>query len=352
MRKTCIAFPLFILLPVISAFAQDLNRLQPRAKALLVASVAGNKVEAASYIEPAKRNQYLAADIIRMAEGRLVGLEFTDDPKLVYATYTVTLILPEVGRINATPRVPWVWTGKDWFVRIDNPEPVFNQKQKPAISREDLPFEITSKVVDFGKHTQGEILKQTLNFRANKERTELVHANTDVPGLLVSSPVWTSKENGYVDLTLDTTLWTKDGNFKLEFEAIGFEEEKTTAQVELKAQVEPRLLFSQTPEIVDVTKSGAVDVIIENVSQIPLTPTSIQTSHPQFKIDSDVPKTIAPGETLKMHVVYEAQPEPVAASIYFRTAQPVLAAPGFQIPIRVKLPTNGPASIILGPPPR
>jgi len=173
-----------------------------------------------------------------------------------------------------------------------------------------------------------------------------------VPGLLVSSPVWISNESGHVDLTLDTTLWTKDGNFKLDFEATGFEQEKTRAEVELKAQIEPRLLFSQIPEIVDVTKSGAVDVIIENVSQIPLTPTSIQTSHPQFKIESDVPKSIAPGETLKMHVVYEAQPEPVAASIYFRTAQPVLAAPGFQIPIHVKLSANVPASIILAHPDR
>jgi hypothetical protein len=352
MRKTCIALQWIILISVISAFGQDLNRLQSRAKALIALSVAGNKAQAASYVEPAKRDQYLAADTIRMAEGRFVGLEFTDDPKLVYATYVVTLILPEVGRMNATPRVPWVWTGKDWFVRIDNAEPVFNQSLKPAVLREDLPFELTSKVIDFGKHTQGEILKQTLNFRADKERTELVLPKTDVPGLLVSSPVWISNESGHVDLTLDTTLWTKDGNFKLDFEATGFEQEKTRAEVELKAQIEPRLLFSQIPEIVDVTKSGAVDVIIENVSQIPLTPTSIQTSHPQFKIESDVPKSIAPGETLKMHVVYEAQPEPVAASIYFRTAQPVLAAPGFQIPIHVKLSANVPASIILAHPDR
>ena len=89
-----------------------------------------------------------------------------------------------------------------------------------------------------------------------------------------------------------------------------------------------------------------------SVSQIPLTPTSIQTSHPQFKIESDVPKSIAPGETLKMHIVYEAQPEPVAASIYFRTAQPVLASSGFQIPIRVKLPVNVPVSVILTHPDR
>lgn len=349
MRKTCIAFPLVFLISIISAFGQDLNRLPARARALLTASVAGHKVEAAAFVEPAKREQYLSTNAIQVAEGRFISLEFTDDPKLVYAVYDVSLILPEVGKIKATPHVPWIWTGKDWFVRIDDAQPLFRQNPKPAAPIENLPFEFTSKEIDLGKKIQGEILKQTLDFRSDKRRVALVLPKTDIAGLFIGTPVWTSNESGHLDLTLDTTLLNKDLNFTLEVEAAGFEQEKTRAKVDLKAQIEPRLLFSQTPQVVDITKRGSVDIAIQNVSQIPLTPLSIQTSHPSFRIVSDVPKSIAPGETLKMHIVYEAQPEPLGVSIYFRTAEPVLARTSFSVPLNIQLPAPAPQNIITLP---
>jgi len=69
-----------------------------------------------------------------------------------------------------------------------------------------------------------------------------------------------------------------------------------------------------------------------------LIPVSIISTNREFKIESDVPASIKPGETLKLKVTYDAQPEPAGGMITFQTAQPVLAGKSFAIPLNIKLP--------------
>jgi hypothetical protein len=341
MRKICIVISTLLIVTA-SGFGQDLNKLETRAKRLMAASAAGNKVEAATYIEPAKRDSYLAGESLKIVDGHLAGLEFTDDSRVVYATYAVTLMLPEVGRINTSPRVPWIWTGKDWFVRIDGTQrSLFSQNPDPVASApkpEPVPFELSVKTLDLGRHVQGEFTRQTLEFRSEKNRISLIAQKSDVPGLVVGQPVWTSNEQGKVEITLDTTLLTTDISYKVALQAVGWDQEKTDVQFEIKAQIEPRLRFSQTPPVIDATKTGSAELTIENISNIPLIPVSIISTNREFKIESDVPASIKPGETLKLKVTYDAQPEPAGGMITFQTAQPVLAGKSFAIPLNIKLP--------------
>lgn len=322
------------------AFSQDLNRLLPRARRFFELSVAGNKIEAVKFVEKARQNEYLSADSLPMTNVRFVGLEFGEDPNVVYATFAATLFLPEVGRIATTPRVTWAWNGKDWFVRLQPGGNPFNLPRPSATpaKAEPLPFVLSGNKLDLGSHVQGEVLKATVSFTSTKKRVHGIYVKNEFPGLSISDPVWKSNEAGELQITLDTTQLGGRVKYSFELQALGTLKETAAQSFEINATVEERLHFSQTPAIIDPLKGGTVELDVENVSKTPLKPVYISSTNAAFKLPAVVPSVVPPGDTMKLLIDYEAQAEPDGASIAFQTAEPVLATSRFYISLNVKLP--------------
>jgi hypothetical protein len=193
--------------------------------------------------------------------------------------------------------------------------------------------------VDFGRHVQGKILKRTIDFKSDKENFQTFRQN-ELKGLIVTDVTWISNGAGHLEVVLDTTLLSTTVNYPVVLEAISYQSQKTVAKLEVKAEIEPRLRFSQTPEIIDPAVAGTAEIQIENLSNVSFRPTSLVLPNPAYKVSDYGPRVVAPGEKLKIEVTYEAQPNPSGVAMNVETSAAVLAKSGFVLPLNVKLPVT------------
>jgi hypothetical protein len=337
MRKI-ILFVSFMCL-VESAFGQNLDRLQDRAKRFLSLRAASNKAEAVAYVELNKRNDYLNRTPPLMSNPQVLALEFTNDQKVVYVSYKATFMIPEVGSFTTTVREPWIWNGKDWFLTFEEiGSPLSSGTRPPIEPPKPVRFDLPVTQLDFGKHLQGELIKQTIQFSADRDDVRLFDLEGDsAPGLSIN-PVWDSKQGGSIEVMIDTTLLNKDVDYTLELQAVGWESQRTSRPIHLKAEIESRLRFSQVPEVIDPLKDGTVELHVENLSNIPLKIDSMMSGNPAFRVANDLYPSADPGKTLTIVVKYLAQTEPLGAAVFLRSTEPVLGGRYFSIPLKMKLP--------------
>jgi len=267
-------------------------------------------------------------------------LELTNDPKTVYVLYSATYTIQEVGPFTARVKAAWNWDGKDWFLEVKpggNPfEIATNASSVPA--GKPLPFELSVTKVDLGKHVQGEVVRQTIDFKANKDSMGAFRHNA-LKGLQVTGPTWTSKETGQLEIALDTSLIDTDVKYPVELEISGQGYEKTKAKFEVTAEIEPRLRFSQTPAIIDPTVGGTVEIQVQNLSNVSFKLRSLIPSNTAYQISDYTPPVVDPGKTLKISIKYNPQPDPSGIALNVETSPAVLAQAGFNFPLNVKLPT-------------
>ena len=343
MRKVILVLLQSIL--VTSAFGQDLTKLQDRAKRLLALRSAGNKSDAVQYVEASKRNAFLDRNAPPMSDPRLVALEFTDDPKVMTVAFRATFAVAGAGSFPLTVRESWIWNGKDWFLRIEDSGSPFDVGKSAAGTAPVKPmvFELAATKIDLGKHIQGEIVKRTLDFKSDKDSFLAVYPQ-EFPGLSIkNTPVWTSNDTGQLEVTLDTALLSQNVNYVVDLQAVSWAQQKIHAKFELTAEIDPRLRFSQVPELLNPAKSGGTaEIHIQNLSQTPFKTLSILSTNDAYQITNDVPDVIAPGETLILVVAYPQQPNPVGAALYFKISEPLLAGrSSFVVPLNTALPATG-----------
>jgi hypothetical protein len=347
MKKTLIGILVVSLGFATSSFGQDLNRLYDRAQKLLSLrsidkSPLAKKTDAAPYIETKSRDRFLELNPFPMQDARVSGFEFTNDPKLVYVLFKANVVLPELG--HPVPRVgkePWVWDKKDWFLTLPDEEvqlPPDGAPKPPS----GIPFDLAQNHVDLGKHVQGDVVRQTLKFKSDKDAILLLRSSDNLPGLSVSGPDWKSKEEAELQVVLDTVLLSKDVSYTVALEIQGSEGQRLHSSFDLTAQIEPRLRITQVPEIIDPSKSGTVEIEMENLSKegfqfmLPLTPTN-----PEYQIVGSVPEGIEPGQTVKLKLKYDAQPEPLGAQIALKLSRPVVGRDFFGFPFKINFPVSG-----------
>src|SRR5206468_947841 len=94
--KKVLTTAVFVILAANVSFAQDLNRLQSRAQKFLSlrSSVNMDKRAAGQYVEDAKRQEFEESKPFPMQDVQIIGLEFTNDPKLVYVVFKAKVMLP------------------------------------------------------------------------------------------------------------------------------------------------------------------------------------------------------------------------------------------------------------------
>jgi hypothetical protein len=343
MQKFILILSLCLLEPALGS-AQSLDKLMNRAHGYLEARAALNRTEMGKYAQADKRTSFLQRTPPPMSKAKIDGLDFTTDPKTVNVRYSATFTLDNVGDIPTQVREAWLWDGKDWFLKLEEIGNIFEMtknKNNPAAAPEVKPFtfELATSKIDFGKHTQGEVIKQVVEFKSNQDTFHTFTQN-DTPGLLVTGPTWLSKETGQLEVVLDTTLLSANVNYSAELDLTDWHGQKTKARLAVTAEIEPRLRFTQNPKIVDPAKAGTLEIQIENLSTATFKPTSLVLSNPAYQISDYTPNLVGPGQTLKIVIAYQAQPEPTGVALTVQTSPAALAKPNFVLPINVKLPVS------------
>lgn len=341
MQKFILILSLCLLEPTIAS-AQSLDKLLNRAHGYLDARAALNRSEMGKYAPADKRTSFLERQPPPMTKAKIDGLDFDADPKTVYVRYSATFTIKDVGPVPTQVREPWIWDGKEWFLKLEDFGNVFEitkNNSATAPQQAALPLELAVARIDFGKHTQGEIVRQVVNFKSNRDTFQTFRQN-ETPGLLITGPTWSSKEEGQLEVVLDTTLLASNVNYSVELDASGWQSQKAKARLTVTAEIEPRLRFSQMPGIIDPAVGGTAEIQIENLSNTTFKPTSLVLSNPAYQVSDYGPNLVAPGQTLKIVIAYQPQPEPTGVALTVQTSPAALAKPNFVLPINVKLPNS------------
>jgi hypothetical protein len=348
MRKF-IFITVFCLSSSLTASAQNLDKLMTTAQRYLQARGSGSKRQISEFAVPEQRNEFLERNPPLITKAHIDKLEFTNDPKVVYVVYTGTFAIQEAGGlVSIQNKEQFVWKGNDWFLKLPKiPDSVaeglfrINKDAPPSpdSATNQLPFELSVNKIDLGKHPQGEVVRRTISFKSDKDRFAGFR-NNEFKGLFISGPTWTSDGTGQFEIALDTTLLTEDVRSPLELEIAGWQGQRVKASFEVTAQIEPRLRFSQTPQIIDPATAGTAEIQIENVSNTSFKPTSLQITNPAYEISDYTRGMIDPGKTLKIVVRYQPQPTPSGAVLNVQTSPSALADPNFVLPLNVKLPVS------------
>jgi hypothetical protein len=343
MRKF-IFITVFCLASSLTASAQNLDKLMTTAQRYLQARGSGNKRQISQFALPEQRDDFLERNPPLITNAHIDKLEFNaKDPKSIYVVYTGTFAIQEAGGfISIQNREEWVWNGKDWFLKLPKiadsvAAGLFGINDKDAPPTNELPFQLSVDKIDLGKHAQGEIVRRTISFKSDKERLAMFRHN-EFKGLSITGPTWTPDGMGQLEVVLDTSLITQDVRYPAQLEITGWQNQKNKASLELTAQIEPRLRFLQTPEIIDPATAGTAEIQIENVSNTPFKPTSLVITNKAYEISDYTRGMIEPGKTLKIVVKYQPQPDPTGAVLNVQTSPSVLANPNFVLPLNVKLP--------------
>lgn len=337
----------FCLASSITASAQNLDKLMTTAQRYLQARGSGSKRQISQFAVPEQRDEFLERNPPLITKAHIDKLEFTNDPKSVYVVYTGTFAIQDAGGfVTIQNKEQFVWNGKDWFLKLPDISnsvlsglfgPRKDAPPSPPSTTNELPFELTVNKIDLGKHPQGEIVKGTIAFKSDKERFSSFR-NNEFKGLSVTGPKWTSDDMGQFEVVLDTTLLTEDVRYPVELEISGWQSQRLKASFELTAQIEPRLRFSQTPEIIDPATAGTAEIQIENISSTSFKPTSLVPTNTAYQISEYTRGSIEPGKTLKIVLSYQPQANPTGAALNIQTSDTVLAEPNFVLPLNVKLP--------------
>jgi hypothetical protein len=341
MKKIILLIAWFVLI-LPNASAQSLDKLLGRAQRYLVIRAAGNKVEMQRYVPVDKRNELLNRTPPDMSNPKLEGLDLTDDPKTVYVVYSATFLIKDVGPFHARVREAWNWDGKDWFVESKNLGSPLQGAAATTTNRppeNPLPFELSVDKFDLGKHVQGEVVTQTIDFKSDRTRFSAFRHN-ELKGLEVTGPTWTSKESGQLEIVLDTTLLDASVSYPVELEILDSTWRKSQVKFQVTAEIEPRLRLSQTPEIIDPMIGGTVELRIENRSKVSFKPVSLILTNRAYQISDYTRSSIAPGETLKISITYQPQTDPLGVALNVAMSPAVLPRPNFVLPLNLKLPSS------------
>jgi hypothetical protein len=341
MRKIILlGFHLFIAAGV---FAQDLDRLRDRAQNFLALRKTGDKARAVQYIESGNRQEFLESRPYPLLQAKMLGLEFSADSKAVVVVFQATMMVPEVGMVNRTGRETWIWDGKDWFLRVEDSGNPFTawKHQKAAVPAKPVPFELSSQTVDFGTHVQGEVAKATIDFKASRG-TILAIRVTDLTGMTMV-PSWTSDEGGKIEVLLDTCLHSKSIDHQAELHVVDLAQSITHIPITLKAAIEPRLRFEQSPPLLNPAQAGVAELRIENLSDTPFELVSASPTNERYRVVEYTPGKIVPGQFLKIVLAYESQVGPEGTGLNLKLSEPLLTRTAFTVPLNIK-PAPVPAS--------
>jgi hypothetical protein len=314
----------------------DFWQLIDRASRLWELRSQAKRVDALQLIEPETRDVYLQIPEFPISSFNVTGVEITADRNRLDVLTIVHSLVPRVGEMDRTVKETWVWKGGQWFMHAATARSPFDTdpNTKPAIPVE---FRLSESVIDVGRHAQGDVVEGKIPFHALRSEVRIIRPLQRIPGLTISSAVWTTPSEGYLPYRWETTLVSQNVNQKVSLEAIAHSETRVSADVTFRARIDGRIGFKQVPEFIDTSKNGQVELQLQNLSSKPLKILSAMSYNSFYVIDENVPPSIDPGKSGRILIRYTAQAQPTGASIGLVFSEDLAGLPITTVPLNVQL---------------
>src|SRR5262249_33427826 len=155
-----------------------------------------------------------------------------------------------------------------------------------------------------------------------------INALARLSGLFIAAPVWTTPSEGFLSYRWETTVVWSDVNETVPLEVLGINDSRTSIDIRFQMQIDGKVAFKQTPELIDTAQAGQAELEIRNLSATtPLKILSVLSHSPAFAIGDDIPESIAPGASGTLKIRYSAQTRPTGASIALVLSETLGPAP-------------------------
>jgi hypothetical protein len=321
------------------ASGQNLDRLYERASQLWALRVSGSKAEQIKFIEPDGRDTFAKYTEPQILKADVLSIEFGNTRRNANVVVRAQMFWPDIGRVEKELHEPWAWNGKEWFLHVaDSGNPFAAKSEAPTVNKPvELSFEFVTPKVHLGKHTQGDVVSGQLQFRGSQEQIALILPD-DTPGLYFEPVRWENSDSGSFRFSLDTTLLSEDFHKSLKFDAVDLGGKRKSAFLEMTAEIEGRIRFTQVPSFIDTHADGLAVLEIHNMADKPFRLRNVTVTNSSFTLDSDAPDVIRPGETGILKVSYKEQKDESGASLNLVLSEPILGKTTVLFPLQLKAP--------------
>lgn len=335
-----------LIVTALPLFSQDLGQLKDRVSRLWELRSQQKRLDALQLIDPETRDLYLQLNEAPLPNFKIAGMEFTDDNNHVDVLVKVHTLITNLGEIDKTVKEAWVWKNGQWLMHAEpykSMTGLFDSDPEKRPTGPVIPeFRIPETLIDVGQHTQGDVVEGKIAIHSSRNDIRTIRPLQKIAGLTIGSPIWTNASEGYLPYRWETMLVSQNVDQKVQLEAIGVNDARATIEVEFRARIEGRISFKQFPELVEMGKSGQVELQLGNLSKKPLKILSVMSYNPAYVVDDNVPPVIEPGKSGRLLIRYAAQPVPTGASIGLVFGEEIGGVAITTVPLNVQLPEPKP----------
>lgn len=337
---------LLLFLVAVPSIAQDLNRLRERADEFWQLRVAGNRLQAAAFVESTGREAFMAQSPPRILDARIAEIEFIEgsDDVVVHVEAHVSFT-PEIAAMAWPLSETWLWDGEDWFVRVavatanpfESPARTSAASDSEPAAAPTVEFRFVDPTVDLGRHTQGEVVQGSLEFSAAEGDVREI-STSSVRRLSFEDPRWDASGAGFLDFSWDTSLLWEDTSEQIEVSVHGPDGARMDTTIDLRLAIDGRIRIAQIPDSFDTNDApGRVELELTNLTGERIRIDTAQVSNRSFTLDPDLDQNLEPGKPVPIGIEY-SEAVTGGASVRFQLAPPLPGQAVLVIPLEFERP--------------
>jgi hypothetical protein len=312
-------FTLFFLPMTTVASAESkasLDRLVSRVDSYWKLLLEGKKSQAAAYVAPSKREEFLVRTVPQFSNPRLMSLELSEDRTEAKVTVTIRRPLPHpFDELDWRVKENWVFEKKNWYLLPETafipiqrgaatPSTQFNAEQIEAVKRElrqMLHFE--ESVLDFGTINQGTPIDVKLKYTLAGNEPLAVSIRSSVPDLRILGLSGQSLLPGKMNvLTVEIPSEHYDGDVNERMDLV-VPRQGVEVPFEFTVKGHVYVPVSLVPRLLQFDSKGEREktILVRNNSKKILKIKSFFSEINAVSIES-LPATIPPGQQLHLKV--------------------------------------------------
>jgi hypothetical protein len=210
------------LLPIPAAFSQNLrlprdpDKLVERVQVFWQSVVSGQRLQAAEFVLPEKKNIFLSGNPVPVVKATVVAVDLTSDRDMATVRVNLSVLGTNLsdGPANWTISDAWIWRRGNWYIDVADASQIFpearaGQKldEKKVQDSIDKSFEILRDRIELGKLTDGQHFTIEVPIKYTGEFPLTVEPALPNPVISVPlAPPLTSKAQNLV-LAVGTDNW-------------------------------------------------------------------------------------------------------------------------------------------------
>jgi len=331
-------------LAIPSAFAQDLHlprdpdKLIQRVQAFWRSVSSGQRLQAAEFVLPEKKNTFLSGNPVPVIKATVLGVDLTPNSDMA----TVRVSLNVLGTDLSTPQASWtisdawIWRRGNWYTDVQDASQIFPEGR--AISKADekkihdaidQSFEILRDRIDLGKLADGQHFSIEVPIKYTGELP--ISVELALPHPVISTPVSpaiTSATKSFV-LFVGTDNW--EGAFDLPLVLkLKYREVEVERRLAVTGEVFRSISFRQDPPNGPLVAGQEFSVFVSNNTEddIPVE---------YFSVDTRLDITKA-AKVLPAHQEIEVRLKPKAGispgTLYLQLKNPLNGRTGYTFTFR------------------